>query len=188
MSPGDSIYIAFRERVANTRTQGDALLLDLVEVVNLVTSVNQRNRVPRDFVLEQNFPNPFNPTTTIAFTLRQPARVTLGLEFRQLLADDAGVEGVAVDAFTRLAAQQRRQQHQQRQQGHGAGGQPERGHASFSLSPSRASSRACSSAEKAGGGCRLRLRRVWTSTPRPASSRAKGPYQMTQVRGSTGGL
>jgi hypothetical protein len=33
--------------------------------------------VPVDFKLQQNYPNPFNPTTTIQFTLIEPAFVTL---------------------------------------------------------------------------------------------------------------
>ncbi len=52
--------------------------------------------VPSGFSLDQNFPNPFNPSTTIRFSISTPARISLvlydltGRAVRTLVNNDAG--------------------------------------------------------------------------------------------------
>ncbi len=41
------------------------------------TAVDNEQTLPERFTLEQNFPNPFNPTTEITFTLNQESNITL---------------------------------------------------------------------------------------------------------------
>jgi hypothetical protein len=51
-----------------------------------VTSVNKSTGIPNKMVLYQNFPNPFNPSTTVRFTL--PARSFVVLKVYDLLGRD----------------------------------------------------------------------------------------------------
>jgi len=67
--------------------------------------VNSGGAVPVEFTLKQNFPNPFNPTTTIDYTLPASSRVllkvydVLGREIRTLVDERqiAGDHSVKLD-------------------------------------------------------------------------------------------
>jgi C1A family cysteine protease len=73
-------------------------------VTGLPTEINSgENTVPEGFALAQNFPNPFNSSTTIRFALQQPSRVTLkiynllGEEINTLVESDETTGWKSVD-------------------------------------------------------------------------------------------
>jgi hypothetical protein len=57
-----------------------SLTQDTLKVQNPVTGVDpRRGALPEEFLLEQNFPNPFNPETTIRFSIPEAGDVVLAI-------------------------------------------------------------------------------------------------------------
>ena len=66
-----------------------------LEHMSTPTRIGEQDAVPEAFGLSQNFPNPFNPTTTIGFTMKTAGHVRLTI--RDLLGRDVDV---LVDALS----------------------------------------------------------------------------------------
>lgn len=74
---GEQILIRFR-LYADEAVTGWGWAIDNLEIQDRITvGVDSDVSGPRLFALDQNFPNPFNPTTTIKFSIDQDGPVTL---------------------------------------------------------------------------------------------------------------
>jgi hypothetical protein len=79
---------------------------DDINISGTATSVNDKNNIPAAYALEQNFPNPFNPSTKITFSLPETSVVNsrvfnlIGLEVKLLVNGmmPAGIHEVVFDA------------------------------------------------------------------------------------------
>ena len=73
---------------------------------SIKTEVSDNNNLPTEYKLEQNHPNPFNPTTTISYAIPEQGFVIIkiydvtGSEIKTLVSEsqNAGFYNVAFDA------------------------------------------------------------------------------------------
>ncbi len=73
----ENLYIKFDSE--NSFIRESDTVKNILQHINIPTSVNDKNSVPTGYLLKQNHPNPFNPTTAIGFALPQKSDVNLSV-------------------------------------------------------------------------------------------------------------
>lgn len=115
---GDLVEFTFRTQGPPEATDFqilDGVLVDLAGSIDAINNIEIGNlkALPSDYSLEQNLPNPFNPSTTIKYQLPASGEVSLviynllGQQVRTLLKEtvDAGFHSIVWDGKNELGTQ-----------------------------------------------------------------------------------
>jgi len=88
---GQLRFDSFQLRKTPVSAQSGMILFDQLQLAErIVTGVAEGARgIPLEFSLDQNFPNPFNPSTEIGYSIGQPGKVTIAVY--DLLGREVGV-------------------------------------------------------------------------------------------------
>ena len=106
-SIGIDQIVVFPDFNLGGRSLDNILYFDYISFYSNSVGVDNRNETfPQGFALEQNFPNPFNPVTTLRYALPERGLVTitiydmLGRQVKTLInqTQDAGYRSVIWDA------------------------------------------------------------------------------------------
>ena len=93
-APGKALTISFTVEGSNPNTQASFHIGSFEEDDSLTISPSDAD-VPGMFTLDSNYPNPFNPSTTIPFTLLEPGQVQLAIYDMQGRLIEVILEGSA---------------------------------------------------------------------------------------------
>jgi hypothetical protein len=90
-APGSVVYMGIPFETIHAKANRDAVMASVLNYFGVVTSAIDRHETetPADFTLEQNFPNPFNPTTNFRFSIAE--RGVFSLKIYDLLGKEIAV-------------------------------------------------------------------------------------------------
>ena len=103
---GKLVALGFPFETIYTQNVRNQLMGKILAFFNISTSVRTEQNIPNDFVLRQNFPNPFNPSTVISYQLPVTDHISLkiydaiGKEIADLVNEEqsAGEHSVTFNA------------------------------------------------------------------------------------------